>query len=110
MWGSGICPISIGRSADAMTWSPRTCVPAEGWPIDDREQGLTLESNFAACPWTRAVSVQTKSPHPEEARLRAFTCALAVSKDGQQRWCSCPPFETRLSAGVTPREADRSSG
>src|ERR1044072_8581722 len=29
MSGSGIYPISIGRSADATTGSPRTCVPAE---------------------------------------------------------------------------------
>ena len=33
------------------------------------------------------LSASGLTPHPEEARR-------AVSKDGQQTWCSCPPFET----------------
>ena len=53
-----------------------------------------------------AASVQTGSPHPEEARS-----AVSIARGnpravrGQQRWCSC-----RLSAEITPRDETRSCG
>src|ERR1700751_2791627 len=50
----------------------------------------------------------THSPHPEEAPLGSPRGKLhAVSKDGQQTRCSCPPSRGDYSAVIETRSCER---